>query len=408
MDKWIVPTILILILISIFFPYLLLMLILFSLLYFGPLIYFNFSLPPPYLSVTTDLLLQINWISRIQQKTKLVLFLDKNNKIELVPDHITTNEFTGKYSVNSKVLKELNQLPPLSKINYQIVELGEKKSKILFGGKKYWFNLPSAQLPQKPLKIAVLGDLQPKKPIPPLLQWYIMNQVKRTQPDFFLYLGDHTMEGLIPEGWRQFYHVIGKIAKNIPILGIPGNHDIQLKRKGEKRLIEAAYLTYVNYPEPKNRYFLKLYGINILAFDFLNNFSEQSQNYALLQESLPKMEPKDWSFVLWHSSPYNTLKSNTDVEFIRDKVIPKLETKQNHLWLGGHEHSYQKYKVNQTYYITTAATSSFHHNHHSLDHMEKLILKFHFVLLKIDEHKIQVQVIGLDNKYLDEFTIQKN
>ncbi len=387
-------------------------------LYFIALGRFNLRIPPPYISLTEDLEVVINWFSKRDSNTRLELksSIDSPTIKSYMPK-TTINEYTGKYAVNSAVIngtREAFNNSNNSMFYYQIIELKAGGSwddpnarSVKFGGKDLWIKFPQETFPQKDLKIVALGDLQPKSFIPPLLQWRIMSQVAKSNPDLFLFLGDHTMEGIDPVGWKHYFHLIGKIARNTPVLGVPGNHDTKLSRNGGVRDVQSAYKTFVNYPDPKSRYFLNVYGIQVLAFDFHSGFAEGSANLKLFDQAINNIDPKKWTIVLWHSSPYNTLRPNDQVKEQRSKIIPALNEKGCKLWLGGHEHSYQKFKVQGTYYITSAATSSFHDHHYVTENMELLEMQFHYLTLDITRKEILVKAISWKNKVIDEFTIDK-
>ena len=76
------------------------------------------------------------------------------------------------------------------------------------------------------------------------------------------------MEGIDPVLWRYFLHIIGPVARNVPMLGVPGNHDLSLKRKGKAVIGKKAYETHVNYPDPKVYYGVHVHGIHVLALQF--------------------------------------------------------------------------------------------------------------------------------------------
>jgi predicted phosphodiesterase len=422
MDKWIFPTVIILLLIIIFWPPFLIIIAIILVSWWVDVMYFMRTTPPPYLSITAELNIVINWFSKGTTKTALIIYsqensikksVDKTHKQVYQPQSSIQNEFTASYTVNSVTLPKLT---PNARYYYEIVGYEhenitenetETEAKKIFHGNDFWFIQPTAEAPSRPLKIVTFGDIQPQCNVPPLLQWMIMHHVAKQKPDLFLFLGDHTNEGTVPELWRFFYHLLGKICRNTPMFGVPGNHDTKLKRKTGPRMIQKAYQTHVNYPEPKSRYFLKLYGINLFAFDFASGFAKTGENYQLFEKHIKDLNKEDWTFLLWHSSPHNSLTPGEQANDIRKNLIPVLDEKSKAVWFGGHEHSYQKFKVKDTYYITTGATSSFHKHWKNEEYLEKLVKEYHFVTLDVDKGSIDVKAINIHNKLIDEFQIQK-
>ncbi len=450
MDKWIPPAIVSLIIISVIWPYFLIIIGAIGIIYLFLLRSINRRLPAPFISFTENGDLKISWYLKQKKndnnrnnhensfkedlgsfhETYLVLSNDpkgKNIIEEIYPQKKTQNEYTGNYSIftvkidNLKVKEKANH----RKVFYQVYRISSSlkgkpnlasSKECIWGGDEFYFILPkqesftpkSFKKDEKKTEISIvaLGDLQPRAEIPPILQNRILKQAEEHHPDLFLYLGDHTNEGISPTAWRQFFLLIGNLAKNTPILGVPGNHDTQLSREGGKRDITNAYKTHVNYPGDKQRYYIKIQGINIIAFDFHTGFQKDSANYEIFEKCLKNMQEGDWVIVLWHSSPHNSLRTGKQQKIIRANIIPELEKQGNVVWLGGHEHSYQRFKVRDTYYITSAATSSFHDHHYNTEHMEKLIMKFHHLLIKVSKHKMKIKAIDIWGKIIDDFVIK--
>jgi hypothetical protein len=420
MEKWIPPVVIALILLLIFWPPFMLILLSLALFYYLTLLYFNHRIPPPYLSVTTDAEIVINWFTK-ETVYSAILLKGNADTCPIFPESRVVNEITGYLAINSAIIRnlpknqnflyEIVQVPSDSAQNSDLI-LNSASLKRLFSGKAYYFRTPSQDGltnldGEQKLTVIAFGDMQPKSKIPPLLQWWIMRKVARQHPDLLFFLGDHTMEGIDPLGWRQFYHILGLVAAHTPVLGVPGNHDTGLKRKGGLRKVHDSYLTYVNYPGEKSRYFVQLYGLQIFAFDFESGFGLESPNYRLLRENINKIHEDHWLITLWHSSPHNSVKVGEDVLDLRRNFVPVLNEKGCRLWLGGHEHSYQRFKVEDTYFLTSAATSSFHRHRANDEFLENLIMQFHFLKLSLDPSKILIEAISLTNQVLDIVQIEK-
>jgi hypothetical protein len=366
-------------------------------------------LPPPYLSTNADGHLRINWLVHHGQKTTIEL-TQKNNPDNIIkPEESnyqrTHNQFTGEFDVLSITISNLLPNETYYYVISSVTNTG--KNRTLFSGKNYWCVGPSIQFKDYPLRVAVLGDLQPKAIIPPILQSWILHQIRRERPDLFLYLGDHTMEGIQPALWRYFLHIIGPVARNTPVFGVPGNHDIKLNRKKGDIFGGEAYQTYMNYPDPKFQYGVHIFGLHILAFNFHVKFDQESEQVQFVKTQLQTRNPKEWLVCLWHSSPYNSLKAEPDVIDLRQNIEPLIRDAGGKLWLGGHEHSYQRYSKDGIEYITTAATSSFHYHHYSTEFQTKLIMKFHHTLMEITPDRLRIQAISLSGKKIDDFLLYR-
>ncbi|MBD3350900.1 MAG: hypothetical protein GF364_05380, partial [Candidatus Lokiarchaeota archaeon] len=266
-------------------------------------------------------------------------------------------------------------------------------------------------------RVVTFGDIQPRKLIPPIFQFRLLKKVRDSKPDLILYLGDHTMHGINPFQWRWFYHIHGKLIRNVPILGIPGNHDLKIDKQNKNLIGENAYRTYVNYPNNKRSYGIHIYGLHVIAFDWGKSFNLRSQQYDFLKTQLnpyierdDKVEKNDteWLICMWHSSPYNTVRKNNNVLDMIHNIVPLVRKAGGKLWLGGHEHSYQHFVVDRVHYITSGATSSFHKHWINIKYMRKLVMKMHFVLLDIKRKKISVKAISCRGNIIDSFIINQD
>lgn len=359
--------------------------------------------------------LTINWFTRGFKKTSLTITNATTNTTNtFFPSQVIENKYTDKWVIYSEKLTDLEEY---SKYKYEIfIEKENGRRKRLYGGKDYWFLAPSEKpviVPNstkngRSLVIAAYGDVQPRKTIPPLIQYRIANKVKKQNPDLLIYLGDHTMNGIEPMAWRWFFHIQGKLLRNTPIIGIPGNHDFKIDKMDPTRKAEEAYNTYLNYPGDKKLYDIHFYGVHILALNYYTTYSKESSNYGYIKDQLEHHDgEKEWLICIWHTSPYNSVKKGQEEMEVRENIVPLVATKGCKLWLAGHEHAYQRYDVNGVHYLTTGATSSFHRHWVEMENKVKIVMKMHYVLMDITQDQILVKSIALNNTIIDEFTIPK-
>jgi hypothetical protein len=417
MDKWLPFAVLALLLLVIFVPWILIIIGIFLVFVLLVNIYYNRALPPPYLGMVDASTLRLNWVVPQSFRTVLEL-IDKDNNHYIIDPHVSPhqiiiNEFTGDYQVISTQLSGLN---PGQKYRYYIWQIRKNPTvpittlefcnkRKLFGGYSYYFFVPTPEFLDRPLRVAVLGDLQPREVIPPIFQWWVFRQIRRENVDLVLFLGDHTMEGVLPHLWRWFLHLIGGIARNTLVFGVPGNHDIQLRRNGQHVHIQDAYKTYIAYPDPKVFYGIHLFGLHLIALNFLVSCTLDSEQGSFVQKQLQQRNPSEWLITLWHTSPHNSLEPDSNVREMRAELEPLIRNAGGKIWFGGHEHSYQRYSVNGVEFITTAATSSFHHHHKNFEYQTKLIMKYHHCLLEITPNALKLSAITFGGKIIDEFTI---
>jgi hypothetical protein len=377
---------------------------------------FSRRTPPPYLSLTEDGRLRINWLMKVggfpDEPAPLAWRItlegepgDAHTVGSDQPHECTRNEYTGAYAVVSVVLPALT---PGRRYAYAIWdESTPGRPHRLFGGSRYWLRGPLTGFSEIPLRVAALGDLQPKRGIPPLLQWYVLHRVRKARPDLLLNLGDHTMEGIDLALWRMYLNVIGVVARNTPVLGVPGNHDLALKRRGGIVRGVDAYRTYVNYPGTKTCYATHFGGLHLLGLPFEGPYGPGSPTHDLVARETNAHDPRDWLVTLWHSSPHNTLKLTPDAAAVREHIVPLIHEAGGRLWFGGHEHTYQRFVVDGAHYVTTAATSSFHRHDVNREGLVVYRLKFHFVQFEVEPQAVRVTAVPILGRSLDEFVITR-
>lgn len=391
MDKWIPPTIVILFVLVLFVPWILLIIGIILGLWILFYVFYFFKTPTPYIS-TDGASITINWFTRGFKKTSITIAGSIN--YTYFPSQVIQNRYTDKWVIYSEKITDLDVG---NKFNYKIyVEKENGRRKMLFGGKDYWFIMPSKNIPQtknnKSLVIAAYGDVQPRKTIPPLIQYRIVN----------------TMNGIEPMAWRWFFHIHGKLLRNTPIIGIPGNHDYKTDKFNPTIKAEEAYQTYMNYPDDKKLYDIHFYGVHILALNYYTSYSKESANYKYIKSQLENnINDKEWLICIWHTSPYNSVKKGQEELEVRENIVPLVTSKGCKLWLAGHEHAYQRYDVDGVHYLTTGATSSFHRHWIEMDNMVKIVMKMHFVIMDITTDRILVKAISLNDSVIDEFSIMK-
>lgn len=413
MDKWIPPAAVALVVLVVLVPWILVLVAAVAGYFLLSHLYFTKVTPPPYLSLDGETNIRINWLMPRGKSSLLHVVgeglsgADREIIVDPLdpPNRVVANGYTGRFAVASTTVRGL---VPGARYRYAIHEPRTDgrpgTGRRLFGGPRCWFVAPARNFLDRPTRVAALGDLQPKR-LPPVVQQWIIHQVRRARVDLVLYLGDHTMEGIDPVLWRYFLHVIGPVARNVPVLGVPGNHDLALKRKGKQVIISDAYETHVNYPDPKFHYGVHVLGLHVLALHFGVPCNEGSDQERFVAGQLATRVPGEWLVTLWHSSPYNSLKPSPDVVDMRRCIVPVIRNAGGKLWLGGHEHAYQRYRVDGVEYVTTAATSSFHHHHDSHEFKEKLVMKFHHCLVDASPGGLRLRAITTGGRVIDDITI---
>ena len=419
MDRWLIPATVLLIVLAVAFPVLFIV--------YGALValvglsaaYNAAWLPGPYLSLLEGCDgLRLNWLCSSKGKnggnTSCVAITKDGAVVKVImPDRVEKNLPGGNFTIQSA---PITGLVAGERYKYRVeIAGGRGRSKVAWGGRGSWFFFPGKE--RRPhdgkTRIAALGDMQPKSIMPPVLQATIMHKVRRSKPDLFIYLGDHTNTGNDTRAWFWYIRLIGIVARNTPVIGTPGNHDAMKKNASSAISGNDVYSKFVNYPGNRRYYHVKIGGIHLVSLDYQDSIAPGTPQHRFMANVLQEhtITPDEWLLVFSHSTPYNTAIKPTNVPptiaEMRAHVKPLIE-KHRVMWLGGHEHAYQKFTVDGVHYITTAATSSFHDHDNSREFMDVNVKRFHFVLIDVIAEEMHVRAIPLTGKAIDDFSIQSN
>ncbi|MBD3187656.1 hypothetical protein GF325_12550 [Candidatus Bathyarchaeota archaeon] len=376
------------------------------------LLAWNARVPPaPYITLAGKNAIRVSWFVRTGVKSALVLKEGdgtREHQSIIHPTKEIPSILGGRFTLCSTVITGLE---PGVKYRYMIVKLKENDTRVpLFNGKHLWFASPLKQ-DRKPVKIAIFGDMQPRRFIPPVLQWLVMRQVKQAEPDVVVYLGDATMNGTFLLEWLWFFRLLAPVTSHAPLLSVAGNHDRKQRNPARSELGLDMYRAFLDYPGSTLFYGMIFRGIHFIALDFASSIAPGSEQYEFFMGELERERSNpSWTILFSHSTPFNTAvnvdRKPATILNMREHVVPHVE-KLNAIWVGGHEHSYQRYTVNGIKYITSGATSSFHDHDYDKEHLEKWILKYHYTLAEVDVETMQVRAISLRGNILDKFTISR-
>ncbi|MHA1998610.1 MAG: metallophosphoesterase [Promethearchaeota archaeon] len=411
MDTWLIPCGVVVFILYIVFPIVMLVLTACVFLLFAIPSAWNAVVPPnPYITVAGGSDLVVNWFFKKNRVTRLIIWNieDVSVGMSIAPYRCSRNVLGSRFSVASA---RVSGLLSGTMYRYDIVSIKQNGAtdRVLHGGNKLHFTVPSPGWQGGPMKIAVFGDMQPRRFIPPVLQWLIMRGISKERPDLIVYLGDFTMNGNFMLEWAWFFRLMGMVACSVPFLGVPGNHDgFQRNPKNDTPGLEA-YRVFMDFPGGNLHYSLMFGGIKFIALEYGGDLTPGSPQNEFITAEIEGVPIPGWLVVLSHHGPYNTavnLSQNPRESLeMREHVVPVIE-KFPATWWGGHEHAYQRYTVNDVPYITTGATSSFHHHDHDREHMNKNVIKYHFTLVEVTPEVMHFRAISLIGRELDEFILE--
>ncbi len=259
-------------------------------------------------------------------------FKDAATTVKAVAEDITTidgNTFTH-YNARFDGLK------PNSSYVYR-VGAGETWSE--------WNVFHTAGNEEEPFSFIYLGDIQNDiySHASPLLRTAYADA-----PDsrFVLIAGDLVNRGNNDDNWREFFEAFGFIARTVPFVPAPGNHDTTDKVQDDdgNETPDPLYFAHFALPTngPDNKYFKEAaYTIDYQSARFVIFNSDSWENKDQLEwlESVLKSNTKEWLIVTFHHPIYSTGNERDNKEQ-RAVLAPLFEKYGVDLVLSGHDHHY--------------------------------------------------------------------
>jgi hypothetical protein len=185
-----------------------------------------------------------------------------------------------------------------------------------------------------------------------------------TAPDarFMVFAGDLVAEGYDDRLWGEWSDAMGFISAYIPILPVPGNHDLHRAPGGpdSKAVLSVSPLWRHQFVLPSNgpdieqmrgqSYYLDYQGVRFIALDvnvWANKDFEAGAQRGVVEKQLAWLNqvlannPNRWTIVIQHQPIYAMAKGR-DYDDMRSAVAPLYEKYHVDLVLQGHDHLYAR------------------------------------------------------------------
>ncbi|WP_143608951.1 metallophosphoesterase family protein [Thermosipho affectus] len=209
----------------------------------------------------------------------------------------------------------------------------------------------------------------------------IVELISSYNPTVVVHLGDMVNRGDRKEEWNTFFKITKNLRKNSYFQLVKGNHenpDVYYKK----------YFGLYNYYADFKKYRL------IFLDPYTKGYLEFLENYG-----------NERSIVFLHYPIYTVgphWKDRLDLSKL-DKIVADKGIK---IVISGHEHNYQHFYVNNTHYIITGgAGASLYGKVIDNEYLVSFYKEYHFVLLELNDD-LNIKVIDLNNKILEEFNVE--
>ena len=225
----------------------------------------------------------------------------------------------------------------------------------------------------------------------------IVDRAITLEPDFALHVGDLVNDGLEPTQWDAFFEVERDLLSRLPLYPTLGNHE-----NSSEQYFERFYL-------PGNeRWYSFDYGnarFICLQVDGMTDITVNSDQYRLLEKELTH-NPKPWTFVFFHKSPFTSEYEGSREQHIRSSLTPLFEQHGVDIVFNGHNHNYQRSNVNDVIYIVTGGGGGVLSE--SIEPDEYLLVSrsvYHLVHITIDGNTLTGKAMMPDGEVFDHFNI---
>lgn len=230
--------------------------------------------------------------------------------------------------------------------------------------------------------------------------------------DFSIGLGDLVADGSSLAQWQGFLYALAPLRAQTPIFPVIGNHDYDGYYDD---LIPQLYLNYM----ASKTYFAWTYkNARFVALDPNKSFplgiKDVQREWLFAEITNPAWQEADWRFLLLHQPPYSAgWPGYHGDDFIRKIIDQYAESAQIDFVLSGHSHCYERLTKNygdqQTHFIILGGAGGGLEPPEDSDYpkMDTIIKAHHYGLFKMGKEQVDLQIIGLEEKILDQHTFRK-
>jgi Icc-related predicted phosphoesterase len=248
---------------------------------------------------------------------------------------------------------------------------------------------------QVPAEMIVIGDFGSGSDAQYAVAESIQRVVAEADVELFLTTGDNFYNDDLDRIWNKPYGWLDD--ENIRIAAAWGNHDRESDTRED--LVEEAL-------SPPGAYYSMEMGEGKLIVLDSNNVSDPDQTTWLRDQLEGAGSP---AIVVFHHPPYTCGVYGTE-DVVNDAWLPIIEEFDVPLVLNGHEHHYERLKVEGTTYVVTGGGGQSLRDARGCpeDTPQPLASNYadhHFVTMSIGNGAISAEVIAADGSIIDTFEI---
>ncbi len=304
----------------------------------------------PYLQAATPTYMQIRW--RTDAQTATVVRYGTNPSVLNLSVSVT--------DAKTEHITNLNNLIPNTKYFYSL----ESSTKVLAGGKDYFFVTPPPTNTTQKIRVWALGDCGNATERQTKVRDAFVKSLGDNYLNLWVLLGDNTYFGSDDAAYEKGFFSIyakDKFLRQSPLYPATGNHDYDnadrymtnpklayysiftMPTKGEAGGVASGSQGYYSY-NYGNIHFVALES-EALDNDNRKLFQTPNNQVAWLEKDLAANKQM-WTIVYFHHPPFTKGSHNSDTEIdltaIRQNIVPIFEKYKVDLVLNGHTHAYER------------------------------------------------------------------
>ena len=250
-------------------------------------------------------------------------------------------------------------------------------------------------------RIAAYGDSRSNPPA----HTEIVRRMVEFEPDVVLHTGDLVADGTKKEHWKpQFFDPLRPLAAQAPVIPCMGNHENN----------SGLYYQYFNRADGESWFSYRWANVHFLVLDSQKPVKSGTEQFHWLEKELATPKP-DWRIVFCHY-PMFSCHPTRDVNENRWAWQDLFDRTGVDLVLTGHDHYYHRtHRIGRAwdptsrgvYHITTAGGGASLYPVEQKIYTAKAESVHHFMILDIDGKRLEGEVLSVDGKLIDTFTIDR-
>lgn len=197
------------------------------------------------------------------------------------------------------------------------------------------------------LRFVVYGDIRTGHDV----HAQLVRSVAQENPDLVLIAGDLVAAGSDEGDWERFFELERPLLRQFGVFPVAGNHDYARQGRGAARFF-ALWRAPLGPGEEAGYYSFDAGGVHFAALD--SNQYRSAKQLAWLERDLAQARKRGVRalFVFAHEGPYASGMHGDNAVCARD-YVPILERYGVTMFLGGHDHHYERGRVGKLNYLVT-------------------------------------------------------